>query len=65
MNNATITLELSNDELTALAGLLDAGVKAAGLQGVKSAAALLIKLEEAVAKTNAQIEEPKTTKESK
>ena len=42
-----ITLELTQDEIQALAGLLDAGVKATGLSGVKAAAALLVKLENA------------------
>lgn len=49
----TVTLTLTQDELTALAGLLDLGVKASGLQGVKSAAAILTKLEAAVAEANA------------
>jgi len=47
-----ITIELTQDELTALAGLLDAGVKATGLQGVKHAASILTKLESAVAEAN-------------
>jgi hypothetical protein len=42
-----ITLELTNDELQALAGLLDAGVRATGLRAVKEAATLLEKLEAA------------------
>jgi len=46
-----ITLELTNDELQALAGLLDAGVRATGLRAVKDAATLLAKLE-AAAKPN-------------
>ena len=49
----TVTITLSQDEITALAGLLDAGVKATGLQGVKQAAAILTKLEQAVAEANA------------
>ena len=40
-------LELTDHELQALAGLMDAGVKALGLRAVKDAASLLIKLEEA------------------
>ena len=40
-------LELTDQELQALAGLLDAGVKALGLRAVKDAASLLTKLEEA------------------
>ena len=41
------TLELTDQELQALAGLLDAGVKALGLRAVKDAATLLVKLENA------------------
>lgn len=51
MNTVTITFD--QNELTALAGLLDLGVKASGLQGVKQAAAILTKLEAAVAEANA------------
>ena len=40
-------LELTDHELQALAGLMDAGVKALGLRAVKDAASLLTKLEEA------------------
>ena len=50
----TVTITLSQDEITALAGLLDAGVKATGFQGVKQAAAILTKLEAAVASANAE-----------
>ena len=42
-------LELTIEEANSLAQLLDAGVKATGLQGVKSAAAILTKLEAAAA----------------
>lgn len=49
----TVTITLNNEELQALAGLLDLGVKASGLQGVKQAAAILTKLEAAVAEANA------------
>lgn len=41
------TLTLTSQELQALAGLLDAGVKALGLRAVKDAATLLAKLEAA------------------
>ena len=51
-----ITLTLDQNELQALAGLLDAGVKATGLQGVKHAASILTKMEAAVAKANADEE---------
>jgi hypothetical protein len=52
-----ITITLTQDELTALANLLDAGVKATGLHSVKSAAAILERLERAVAEVNAKKEE--------
>lgn len=48
----TVTLTLNNDELQSLVGLIDAGLKATGLPAVKSAAALLVKLEAAVAEAN-------------
>lgn len=44
-----ITLQLTEQEIQALAGLLDAGVKAVGLRAVRDAASLLEKLEEATA----------------
>lgn len=43
------TLTLTDQEMQALAGLIDAGVKAIGLRAVKDAAALLDKLEAATA----------------
>lgn len=48
-----IKLELTEQEIQALAGLLDAGVKAVGLRAVKDVAPLLEKLEAAT-----QQEEP-------
>ena len=42
-----IKLEFTQEEIQALAGLLDAGVKAVGLRAVKDAASLLDKLESA------------------
>ena len=48
-----ITITLTNEELQALAGLIDAGVKATGIQSVKAAAVLIAKLEAAVAEANA------------
>jgi len=42
-----ITIEFTQEEIQALAGLLDAGVKAVGLRAVKDAATLLEKLETA------------------
>jgi len=41
------TLELTEQEIQSLAGLLDAGVKALGLRAVKDAASLLEKLDAA------------------
>lgn len=52
-----IKIELTNDEIQALAGLLDLGVKSAGLSAVKQAASLLVKLEAAVAEANPQPEQ--------
>jgi hypothetical protein len=49
-----ITLNLTQEELQSLAGLLDAGVKATGLASVKTAASMLTKLEAAVAEANAK-----------
>ena len=49
----TVTLTLDNNELQSLVGLIDAGLKATGLSAAKSAAALLVKLEAAVAEANA------------
>ena len=46
-----IKLELTEQETQALAGLLDAGVKAIGLRAVKDAASLLHKLETATQPT--------------
>lgn len=43
----TVTITLTEAELQALAGLLDAGVKSTGLASVKGAAAVLAKLEAA------------------
>ena len=43
-----ITLKLTEQELGALSGLMDMGVKAGGLQVAATAAHLLVKLEAAV-----------------
>jgi len=40
-------IELTNEEIQVLAGLMDAGVKSLGLNCVKNAAYLLSKLEQA------------------
>lgn len=53
-----IKIELSNDDLQSLVALIDAGVKAVGLQSVKTAAVVLAKLEMAVAEANAANKEP-------
>lgn len=47
-----ITLTLTEQELQALSGLLDAGVRSTGLASIKAAYGLLAKLEEAVAAAN-------------
>jgi hypothetical protein len=52
-----ITIEFTLDEVQALAGLIDAGVKATGIQSVKAAAVLIAKLEAAVAEANAKTQE--------
>ena len=49
----TVTITLTNEELQALGALLDAAVKATGIQGAKAAVPLLAKLEAAVAEANA------------
>ncbi len=55
-----IKIELTQDELTAMAGLMDAGIKSLGLSAVKTAASLLEKLEAAVAEANAPKPEQET-----
>ena len=55
-----ITISFNQQELQALAGLLDLGVKSAGLSAVKTAASLLEKLEAAVAEAN-KTPEPQET----
>jgi hypothetical protein len=52
-----INLTLDQNEMQALAGLIDAGVKATGIQSVKAAAVLIAKLEQAVAEANAKPEQ--------
>jgi len=53
-----ITLTLSQDEIQALGALLDAAVKATGIQGAKAAVPLFAKLEAAVAEANKPKETP-------
>ena len=48
-----ITLTLTQEEIQALGALLDAAVKATGIQGAKAAVPLYEKLEAAVAEANA------------
>lgn len=48
-----ITVTFSQDDLNTLAALLDAAVKATGIQGAKAAVPLYAKLEAAVAEANA------------
>jgi predicted DNA-binding transcriptional regulator YafY len=48
-----LTVTFTQDELTALASLLDIAVKATGLQGARAALPLIDKLEKAVAAANA------------
>lgn len=55
----TITLELTEAEFQALAGLIDAGVRASGLRSVKEAAVILEKLEKASAGPQPAPEEEK------
>lgn len=44
----TYRVELTEQEMKALSGLLDAGVRAVGIRAVKGAAALLDKIETAI-----------------
>ena len=53
----TVTITLTNEELQALGALIDAAVKATGIQGAKAAVPLLTKLEAAVAEANAKPQE--------
>ena len=54
MGNTMITLTLTQDEVQALGALIDAAVKATGIQGAKAAVPLFAKLEAAaVAEFNA------------
>jgi len=52
-----ITLTLNQEEVQALGALLDAAVKATGIQGAKAAVLLYAKLEQAVAEANAKPEQ--------
>lgn len=52
----TVSIDFNSSELQALGALLDAAVKATGMQGAKAAVPLFEKMEKAVAEANA----PKT-----
>jgi hypothetical protein len=52
-----IQIELDQTELQTLGALLDAAVKATGIQGAKAAVPLYAKLEAAVAEANAKPEQ--------
>ena len=52
-----ITITLTQEEIQALGALLDAAVKATGIQGAKAAVPLYAKLEAAVAEANAKPQE--------
>lgn len=52
-----ITISFNQEELTNLGALLDAAVKATGIQGAKAAVPLFTKLEQAVAEANAKTEQ--------
>jgi predicted DNA-binding transcriptional regulator YafY len=47
-----LTVTFTQDELTAIAALLDAAVKSTGIQGAKAALPIIAKLEQAVAEAN-------------
>ena len=53
----TINIEFNQDEINALAQLLDASVKATGLQGARVALPLLGKIEAAISSANSPAEE--------
>ena len=55
-----ITLTLDQNEVQALGALIDAAVKATGIQGAKAAVPLYDKLEKAVAQANAPKPEVET-----
>lgn len=52
-----VTITLNQDEVNSLGALLDAAVKATGIQGAKAAVPLFTKLEQAVAEANAKTEQ--------
>ena len=52
-----VTIELNEQQLQVLVGLLDAGVRSTGLQSVPNAAALLNIIEQAVQKAKQEVPE--------
>jgi hypothetical protein len=56
----TVTITFNSEELQALGALIDAAVKATGIQGAKAAVPLYAKLEAAVAEANAKPEPQET-----
>lgn len=52
-----LTITFTQEELNALASLLDVAVKASGIQGARAALPIIEKLEEAVAQANAKKED--------
>ena len=47
-----LTITFTQDELNSIAALLDAAVKATGIQGAKAALPIIAKLEQAVTEAN-------------
>ena len=52
-----LTVSFTQDELTAIANLMDVTVKASGIQGARAALPIIEKLERAVADANAKKED--------
>jgi hypothetical protein len=61
----SVTVELDQNDLTALNQLLDIAVKAGGLAAARPALAIFAKLEAAVAMANAVAAAPQTNDEQK
>ena len=55
-----VSVSFSQEELNALASLLDVAVKASGIQGARAALPIIDKLERAVAQANAPQPEVET-----
>lgn len=56
-----LTITLTQEDLNTIAALLDAAVKATGIQGARAALPIIEKLEKAVAEANAPKAETKET----